>query len=253
MNTTTPRHKEVRFSERRNKHYRDLVRHSLHDCQGTWYTLANYTAMVTEFRQTLDHAVRRERRRRSARRRCPTQQEDNPERMDPSSCAALFSETLERLLNVITPIDYVLENASILMTPEIETYLSTLYQSTTKRHTAASSSSSKDKVDDTLVGLEFYFPLGILRRECKKRRTLMQLVVQDIQREHRQGLWPNDSEYDQELHDSCRNYSQTFTLFAQFLGHAHEAAAILVYEESITPHEEPSRCLDPNDHQRERT
>ena len=77
---------------------------------------------------------------------------------------------------------------------------------------------SADKNRLELIGLEKSVVPGIQADLVNRRQQIYQ-VVNDIQEEHRKGLW-SDDQVPTELSESCANFSQSSLLLAQMLARA---------------------------------
>ena len=193
----TPPKKTVRFNEESNRYYEDKVRTKTADCREAWYSRKEYSHIYAKLQEQLHAEPAKKETQRKA---------GNNKKAANSS----FSHRLQVILKLMARVDFALDDVSCILTPRIQRVIEVLYKN--------------DDEDErsNWMGLELYLPNG-LRHESKKRRTWLRMVVSDIQGEYRQGLW-NEENIHEELRESCRNYSQTFALFAQCLGQAQAAA-----------------------------
>ncbi|KAL7560984.1 hypothetical protein ACA910_006389 [Epithemia clementina (nom. ined.)] len=119
-----------------------------------------------------------------------------------------FSHTLQSLFDLVSKVDFVVEDPSSIVSPEMQQMLSQLYT----------------KGDDSfdLIGLEMHAE-SRLRRTAKEHREYIQEVVYDVQKEYQEGLL-DEEQVHFELRNSCLNYSQAFALLAQIKASAQLVA-----------------------------
>jgi hypothetical protein len=110
-----------------------------------------------------------------------------------------FVKTIKHVYDQVCKLDYVLEDAYEMMNSELEQQIKQLFLD--------------NNID--LIGLECYVSSAI-KKKYQQRREKIQDAVYDVQSEFEQGLWEVD-EVDEELRDSCLNFSQSACLFAQLV------------------------------------
>eukprot|EP00522_Entomoneis_paludosa_P016696 CAMPEP_0172456132 /NCGR_PEP_ID=MMETSP1065-20121228/14216_1 /TAXON_ID=265537 /ORGANISM="Amphiprora paludosa, Strain CCMP125" /LENGTH=207 /DNA_ID=CAMNT_0013208821 /DNA_START=18 /DNA_END=641 /DNA_ORIENTATION=+ len=170
--------RKVQFNECRNEYFASSTRVA-EDCHQTWFTAQDYQ----EFRATARQAV--------------LDHEQNS-----------FCTILEQVFESVRSVDFVVEEeASTLLTPQLQEQLSQLFK-------------SQEALE--LIGLESYVAASVKQHTCLRREQI-QDVVYDIQSEYLQGLWSME-ELEEELMESCLNYSQAACLFAQLLAQAQASA-----------------------------
>mmetsp|Transcript_16759 Transcript_16759/g.21859 ORF Transcript_16759/g.21859 Transcript_16759/m.21859 type:complete len:216 (+) Transcript_16759:257-904(+) len=113
--------------------------------------------------------------------------------------SSLFVSTLEHIYDQVCQLDYILEDVHEILSSELEQQTNKLFL---------------DNNTD-LIGLEICVASAI-EKSCQQRRGHIQDAVCDIQSEFDHGLWEVD-EVDEELRNSCLNFSQPACLFAQLL------------------------------------
>lgn len=178
--------KRVSFHEDGNEYY-DNTQWFADDCHGTWYTKTNFK----EFR--------------AATRKCVLEWQTKTE----NNKFSLVIQAIRALYREAHNVDYELHDASELMANSELESLSELI------------SNSDDGCD--FVGMEHLLLESITKNVYRRRRALYE-VVNDIQREHRQGLWEDETEMLDEMQESCLNFSQCSFLFSQLVALARQAA-----------------------------
>ncbi|KAL7559633.1 hypothetical protein ACA910_009554 [Epithemia clementina (nom. ined.)] len=192
--------RRVHFEEYRNLYYSDNARKSRQECKKTWYRKNDYDSMRSDMACAVYKAKK------------IIQKE---ERFDENYT---FLKIMEILIKQVSEVDYVLDDALVLLLESNNTHkqlLSQLY-------------SQEDDERLEWLGLEFRLS-SILAQESRERRASIQAVVQDVQLEYHQGLW-STAEVDVELRDSSRNYSQAMTLLAQLLA---QASALVLWVAAV--------------------
>ncbi|KAL7560985.1 hypothetical protein ACA910_006391 [Epithemia clementina (nom. ined.)] len=167
--------KRVMFDESRNKSFANTERVAK-DCRKSWYTKADFSSMRSEMQCTIQELRKKDK-----------------------SMQGQFSHILQSLFDLVSKVDFVVEDPSSIVSPEMQQMLSQLYT----------------KGDDSfdLIGLEMHVE-SRLRRTAKEHREYIQEVVYDVQKEYQEGLL-DEEQVHFELRDSCLNYSQAFALLAQ--------------------------------------
>ena len=243
-----PPKKSVRFNETRNQYYGDKGRR-WDQCHLTWYSDEEYDQFRTGIKDVLRRVMNTfvvvnnnsnpkpqtsnknknsssnsssssNRRRKlfgsinknNRKKITASKDKDDSTKQPPQRkrILALYKERIQTLVDITTDIDFVLDDATLLLDEPLEHILTQLYKN----------ASNNDNDDECCwIGLEIYlFPL--LGNESSRRRLSIQDAVQDIQVEYLQhGLW-SPATVGSELRDSTRNYSQALTLLAQFLARA---------------------------------
>ena len=203
--------KRVRFSLNQNVYHEDKVRTSLNECRSTWFTDQEYKTIACEARLIkLEYQMKLFNLLRAREQG----QEDN----ENSPAIVYFSAVLSDLLRLSSTINFVVDDVSRLLTPQIEEKLRLLY---------VERSDKGDNYRFDWVGLECFI-LDSLRSESKSRYESIQEVVSDIEAEYNFNLWTT-AEMEDELRDSCRNFSQAHGLMAQLIARAR----YLTKEESL--------------------
>eukprot|EP00527_Entomoneis_sp_CCMP2396_P003635 CAMPEP_0198154672 /NCGR_PEP_ID=MMETSP1443-20131203/68727_1 /TAXON_ID=186043 /ORGANISM="Entomoneis sp., Strain CCMP2396" /LENGTH=292 /DNA_ID=CAMNT_0043821369 /DNA_START=76 /DNA_END=954 /DNA_ORIENTATION=- len=105
-------------------------------------------------------------------------------------------------------VDYILTNVSEALTEAQEKQISHLY--------------SCDECRIDLIGLEHHV-VDAIKKDARVHREAIQDAVYEIQLEHNKGLW-SDMEAQDELRESCINFTQASGLFAQLLAKAQQAS-----------------------------
>ncbi|KAL7569589.1 hypothetical protein ACA910_009559 [Epithemia clementina (nom. ined.)] len=184
----------VRFNETGNQYYSEKARGSVQECKNTWYTKQDYE----QIRLNVTSALARARRTML-----------DEERFNEQSS---FSRTMISLVKLVTDVDFVLDDASVLLvhSQEVE---HNLFSRLFKAHRME------------WLGLELYL-VQSYSVESKHRRASIQSVVYDVQMEYRQGLYKNAAEADIEFRDSSRNFSQAMVLMSQLMAKASFAATM---------------------------
>lgn len=173
--------KLVRFNEQLNQSYRN-EQIVAEECHRTWYSGEDYNAMRAETRASIERL----------------------RRMDKKNKGNKLSDILGGMLDLVCSVRYVVEDAKLILTDEKEKLFNHLY------------ASDENCID--LIGLEVYLQ-SRLRREYKVRRECIQDVVHDIQNEYAEGILTK-YDVDQELQDSCLNFTQAMVLMAQLQAQA---------------------------------
>jgi hypothetical protein len=173
--------RKVRFNECRNQYFASTER-AAEDCRETWYTAKDYKQFRSNVRRV-----------------------SNGENDDAKYS---FSNAMEEIYEAVCAVDFIIDDATDLFTPELERKLVQLFK-------------SSDNCLDFL-GLEYKIVVPV-RKDRKNRRENLQDVVREIQTECDCGLW-SEEEVDNELRDSCLKFSQTACLFSQLLAKAQLAA-----------------------------
>ncbi|KAL7564244.1 hypothetical protein ACA910_012271 [Epithemia clementina (nom. ined.)] len=182
--------RRVRFNERHNQIHNIHDSIAEEDSYNTWYTKKEYR----EFRNSVQDAVY-ELKKRSLRR---SQNHDMS-----------FAHIVRALYNLAASVDYIVDDPWTLVNDQIHHMLMVQY--------------SQDERFLDFIGVEKYVDTR-LRRECKERVESIYDVVQDIQKEHEAGFL-SDKQLHDELRDSCLNFSQASSLFAQFQAKARFLAS----------------------------
>eukprot|EP00522_Entomoneis_paludosa_P012783 CAMPEP_0172439786 /NCGR_PEP_ID=MMETSP1065-20121228/659_1 /TAXON_ID=265537 /ORGANISM="Amphiprora paludosa, Strain CCMP125" /LENGTH=223 /DNA_ID=CAMNT_0013188519 /DNA_START=75 /DNA_END=749 /DNA_ORIENTATION=- len=205
--TATPlplRPSVVQFApEHETNVYIDNPRTSWEEVTCTWYTSSEYSA----FRQDCRACLRQ------------LQQQQAHE----TSPVATVTQIMELLYTTVTQVDYVLDDAQVLVD---------------KLNRASPNHNHKGKTLPPLtqrlfgqlyapqhwigLGLEYRYH-GFLKEDALERRESLQTVVGDIQREYTYGLWTSN-EVPEEFRESCLHFSQVSSLMAQFLAMAQYQA-----------------------------
>ncbi|KAL7560975.1 hypothetical protein ACA910_006381 [Epithemia clementina (nom. ined.)] len=147
------------------------------DCrEKSWYIKADFQNMRAEMQSTIQELQRKDKTMHSP-----------------------LSKTLKALFNLVSSVDYIVEDLSSIVGANIQQMLSQLY------------TQGQDSCD--LIGLEMHVE-GRLRRTAKEHREYTQEVVYDIQKEYQTGLLDEEKVHF-ELCESCLNYLQAFGLLAQ--------------------------------------
>jgi hypothetical protein len=167
--------RKVRFNERRNQHFASSER-AAEDCQKNWYTSKDYK----QFRSNVRRVVSNDK----------------------------FSNAIEEIYEAACAVDFICDDATDLLTPELEQKLVQLFKS------------SDNSLD--FLGVE-HKDAVLVKKDAANRRVNLQDVVREIQTEFDCGLW-GEEEVDEELRDSCLNFSQIACLFPQLLAKAQLAA-----------------------------
>lgn len=176
--------RKVRFNERRNE--RIASDKTDEDVDASWYTDKDFKRFRVNARRAIAEA------RKGA---------------EQSLKKNMFIIILEDLYEAVSAVNFVLHDASKILTEEQQHNLSNLFQ-------------DSDNVD--ILGLEFHLVQKI-KVMAEQTRDDVQEVVADIQDEYKRGLWTSD-QVSQELRDSCLNFSQSSVLFSQLLAKAQLGA-----------------------------
>eukprot|EP00527_Entomoneis_sp_CCMP2396_P008790 CAMPEP_0198139512 /NCGR_PEP_ID=MMETSP1443-20131203/2797_1 /TAXON_ID=186043 /ORGANISM="Entomoneis sp., Strain CCMP2396" /LENGTH=213 /DNA_ID=CAMNT_0043801653 /DNA_START=115 /DNA_END=752 /DNA_ORIENTATION=- len=110
-----------------------------------------------------------------------------------------FVSTIEHVYDQVCQLDYILEDADEMMNSELEQQINQLFLD--------------NNID--LIGLESYVSFAI-KKSWQQKRENIQDAVYDVQSEFELGLW-EVGEVDEELRNSCQNFSQPACLFAQLV------------------------------------
>ncbi|KAL7561665.1 hypothetical protein ACA910_018555 [Epithemia clementina (nom. ined.)] len=185
----------VRFDKSRNQTLKRSESVSIDVLQGNWYTNSDFRRMRVKMRNDIQELRKQEMKTR----------QDNSEEL------YSISKNPRELLDLVLSIDYIVHDASSILSSEVKRIQSQLY-------------AKKWGADDSMevIGLELHLDFCV-RRAAKEYRENIQGVVYDIQQEHLAGLLKDD-EVHLELQESCQNYSQAFGLFAYLTATAQLAA-----------------------------
>ena len=174
------RSRSVRFVEDENEYFDDSFPRTERECAICWYT--NDDTEV--FKASLQALLRK------------AQNEDKKKNLN-------MMKVIKSYYTQCSSLDYEVEDVDEILSAEDVAILASLFRSSRR---------------SAFLGLEFYF-VPSLKKEAQKKREKLQDTVLDVQLEHEQGIL-SDSEYLEELRDSCMVYSQASCLFAQILAKA---------------------------------
>mmetsp|Transcript_13457 Transcript_13457/g.17547 ORF Transcript_13457/g.17547 Transcript_13457/m.17547 type:complete len:215 (+) Transcript_13457:102-746(+) len=178
---------KVRFDECQNEYFANDQRTG-EECRTTWYHSEDYQQLRSNARELVLKANDR--------------------------CSMTLGVDLKEIYEHVCHVDFLLEDASEILTPALEKKITEIF--------IKSSESSTEMLD--LIGLESYVAAGI-KKSCAQKREQIQDAVYDIQCEFEHGLWTKN-EVEDELRESCLNFSQAACLFAQLLAKAQQAACV---------------------------
>mmetsp|Transcript_12246 Transcript_12246/g.16018 ORF Transcript_12246/g.16018 Transcript_12246/m.16018 type:complete len:216 (-) Transcript_12246:80-727(-) len=178
----------IAFDEDANEYFDNTMR-CFEDCAETWFEKKDYNNFRVNRRETIQKALNEQ--------KCKEQT---------SVSNASFSKVIRALYTATSSVAYVLNDVSQALSDKQKEQISQLY--------------GNDESLLELIGLEYQVVVEI-KKEAQTKREDLQDVVYDVQLEHKRGMW-NDVEVQDELRDSCLNFTQSSGLFAQLLALAQQ-------------------------------